>query len=322
MTSRPRPARPVLATRAAIGIAGALVMIGSVVLVSVRDDLPTRIVVLWSDGEPSVRWSLGQVLLGAGFLTLGACLAVLAIGVAVKRSPGHDNAAYAAGAAGCAAAAAYGATWAQSLADGPDRLIWPIVAVVVGSAMYLGVWLVAGPRPARLGRDDPRIPAPESRLDVPVGARLAWVGLLTIPWWDRLISIVLVLFPTGALIWWLGYPLSPAWPVAVGATVGTLIRTRPRQVVVDYSGVGMRGRSAPSPIPMSRVRSAEAISLAEARDLASSLTGRFQGGGWWRRSGEVLLVHRWGAPDCAFAVDDGAAEAAAVLNTLTRSEVA
>ncbi|MEO6510683.1 MAG: hypothetical protein ABIO16_06815 [Nocardioides sp.] len=250
------------------------------------------------------------MLLAAAALTIGACLVALAWGYGVRRSLGHDAAAYAAAAAGFVAAAGYGATWAQGLQGPPDRIVWMGAAFVVGGAAYVGIWAVAGPVRTPQGSNGAQAP-PDERFELPAAARLAWVGRITVPWWERVVLVAFTILPTAGLVWWLGLSIASLWPIASGVTLGTLIRTRDRQVVVDYSGVGVRGRWAPSAIPMSLVSSAEAMSLIDAATVTTS----FEGGSVWRRSGEALVVHRRGARDYVFAVDSDAAEAAAVLNT-------
>jgi hypothetical protein len=70
---------------------------------------------------------------------------------------------------------------------------------------------------------------------------------VTNAWWARIAQIVFIVLPVLAPFRWLGY-FTPAvlLPIALAAAAGRLWATKPGQVVVDYSGVGIRGRNAPS----------------------------------------------------------------------------
>jgi hypothetical protein len=144
-------------------------------------------------------------------------------------------------------------------------------------------------------------------------------------WAGRLLYGGLRVVPMMALYAWMGFFSTFWWLVVIVglAVMTTLIRDK--QVVVDYSGVGIRSNgSAPSPVPMREIRSASVEHVAAPRDFGGWGKVKAPDGreGWITRSGEALVVHRWDKPDFVFTVDD-AEEAAAVLNTLlARSEVA
>ncbi|MEO6512043.1 MAG: hypothetical protein ABIO16_13675, partial [Nocardioides sp.] len=156
-------------------------------------------------------------------------------------------------------------------------------------------------------------------LHAPETVRLAWAGRLSTSWRLALTQMAFVCAPVIVIYWWLGlgFGLAVFLLVFVGLSMSSL---RHRQVIVDYSGVGVRRwshTSVPSSVHISQIRSAEAGTISALRDFGGWGPRKAPDGrvGWIGRSGEALVVHRIGRPDIVFTVDD-AAEAAALLNTL------
>lgn len=92
------------------------------------------------------------------------------------------------------------------------------------------------------------------------------------------------------------------WQADDDATPGRVLM-RDKQVAVDYSGVGLRKRSAtPSPVPMHEIRSASVQEISVPRDIGGwgDVTAPDGRQGWITRSGEALVVHRHDKPDFVF----------------------
>jgi hypothetical protein len=292
------------------------VIVGTAVVLALRDRLPGRIVVRWDELEPAATMSLGGVLLLAAIAAIGGCLCYLGIGFAIHRSVRGPFAAHAAGTSVGLGTGMYTIVLVQTA----DQTSAPSVG------MMAGVWvgLAAGWTLARWMRPDPsHSPEPDSAppatLDVPVDARLAWAGGMKMGWPPRLAGAVLPPVPAVAWLLWVGGAnVMVAFFVLVVVTV-RLRTTRQHELAVDYSGIGLRGAgsAAPSPIKMAEIRSAGVTTVSALRDFAGWGRQRRADGaeGWITRSGEALVVHRHGKPDFVYTVDR-AGEAAAVLNTL------
>jgi hypothetical protein len=300
-----------------IAVAAALltVAVGTTALLMASDALPERIILRWDGIQPDITMSVGGTLVLAAALALGSCLAVLGLGFAMHRSVRHGLAGYALGAGLTLGLGTYSLAlaqaWAEEAMDSQQTLIG---AGLVG---FLCGWLLTRWVRAPALHDDP-LPAVAS-LELPPSARLMWSGAVPVNLRLRLGVTLGIFVPLTALYWWWGIPL---WLVAApmaGATVGRLRAARHTALAIDYSGIGLRGKSGgmPSPIRLGDVRSAEVTQVSAIRDFGGIgyLTAPDGRQGWITRSGEALVVHRHGKPDFVYTVDD-AAEAAAVLNTL------
>ena len=310
----PQPGhRYAAATWIAVTGAVATVIVGSSVVLAVRDSLPDDIVVRWDDLEPDLTTSLDGVLVLGAALTLVSCVTVLAIGAAMARSVRHGMAGYAAGVSLTLGIGFYAVVVTQATGGGSGAVVLGLVGVAVG--VGVSRWVRAAAPPAHSGPPEDGL-----LLDLPADARLAWSA------WTRpslsllVVRALLTAIPIGLFYWWAGLLTGVlALLMSVAIVVALLANGRRRQVAIDYSGIGLRGRSSslPSPIFLADVHSAGVTSISALRDFGGwgRVTAPDGRQGWITRSGEALVVHRHTKPDFVFTVD-GADEAAAVLNTL------
>jgi hypothetical protein len=307
--------RYVAATWIAVGGAAATVLVGSTVVLAVRDSLPHDIVVRWDDLEPETTVSLPWALVLGAALTIVSCLTVLGAGVAVHRSSRHGYAGYAAGLSLALGLGFYATTAAQAWPRFSDAQPLMIAGVVVG-------W-VAGWRLTKWVREpataDSPVPPAVALADLPPTTRLMWSGSVPTPLRSRLAVMAVMAVPLVAFYWWMGLPWWLSVAALGGAALGRGFFPRSPQLAIDYSGIGLRGKSSnlPSPIYLANVHSAEVAIISPLRDFGGwgRVTAPDGRQGWITRSGEALVVHRHDKPDFVFTVD-GADEAAAVLNTL------
>lgn len=306
--------KPPLAQRYVIGnwiavtVAVLGVVIGTSLLWSVSDQLPERIVLHWNDGQPDITATLATVLTLAAVLTLGLPALVLLAGRRLAGSWRHTWSSGALFAAVAPAVMIYGTAWAQR--HGPVEYPPP-------SSMIIGVgWSFIPASILKSWLRPPTARSVEAPLVPPV-VRQAWVGRAATSWTARCSSIVGAALYAVFLAW-----LIDDWILLLlmgSVVVVTMVYvTRSRDVVVDYSGVGIRDSgSRPSPIRMAEIVGASVGDVSALKDFGGwgyrlSVTGVE---GWIARSGEALVVHRWDKPDFVFTVDD-ADEAASVLNSL------
>jgi hypothetical protein len=303
-----------------IAIIGSLstIVVGTAAVLAVRESLPERIVVRWSDPAPDVTLGLSAVLAVAAGITVLTCAAVLAAGVVVHRSIRHGLAGYALGLAIALGGALYCSTVGQAFPsiqpnEGPPH---PVVFTGCLLGWAAGWWLtrwVRVPAPAR--EQPPAVPS----FELSPHTRLMWDRALPDNLWLRLGSVFFVGGPLVALYWWMGLPLWMSVPLLCGVCLRRSVSSRRSTLVIDYSGVGLRGKGGrlPSPISLAEISSAELTSVAALRDFGGlgHVTAPDGRQGWIMRSGEALVVHRRGKPDFVYTVD-GADEAAGVLNTL------
>jgi hypothetical protein len=310
----PRGQRFAAALWLASAVTATTVVLGTTLLLALDGRLPDRIVVRWDQFEPAQTLALPQVVWLAAILAVSGFVATILVGLAVHRSLRNLFAGYAAGVSVGLAVGLYANTLEQV---GPNADTSPL-GLVVGPFAGLAVgWLIAG-----WVRQPPVEPAPTSTtplvtLDLSPEARLAWAGWTRRTWVNRASLAIPVAVPTIVVLWWLGAPFGFAYLPIAGALTGRLLATRPREVAIDYSGVGLRsGPSVGPAVPISEIRSAESTIISVPRDFGGwgrvvAPDGRL---GWITRSGEALVVHRVGKSDVVYTVD-GADEAAAVLNT-------
>jgi hypothetical protein len=315
MRMPPPGQRYVAAAWIAVTGAVATVIVGSTVVLAVRDSLPDDIVLKWDDLEPDLTTSLGGALALGATLTMVSCLAVLAIGAVMARSVTHGLAGYATGVSLSLGIGFYAVVLTQAGTSGGGS--FAVVFGLPGAAIGAGVshWVRAA-APAT----HPMPPEDELLLDLPSDARLAWSAWTRPSLSSLLVRALLMAIPIGLYCWWVGlFSGVFALLVSIAFVAGLLSNGRRRQLAIDYSGIGLRGRSSylPSPIFPADVHSAEATSISALRDFGGwgNLTAPDGRQGWITRSGEALVVHRHTKPDFVFTVD-GAGEAAAVLNTL------
>lgn len=307
--------RYVAATWIAVTGAVATVLVGSTAVLAVRDSLPDDIVVRWDDLEPDVTMSLGGVLVLGAALTMVSCLSVLAIGAMMAGSVRHGLAGYATGVSLSLGIGFYAVVLTQTGTSSSGHLAF--IYGLPGAAIGAGVshWVRAA-APAR----HPTPPQDGLLLDLPSDTRLAWSAWTRPSLSSLVVRALLTAIPIGLYCWWAGlFSGVFALLFSIAFVAGLLTNGRRRQVAIDYSGIGLRGRSSylPSPIFLTDVHSAEVISISALRDFGGwgKLTAPDGRQGWITRSGEALVVHRHTKPDFVVTVD-GAGEAAAVLNTL------
>jgi hypothetical protein len=307
--------RYVAATWIAVVAALATVLLGSAALLTVRDSLPDDIVVRWDDLRPGTTLSLSWALVAGAALTIVSCLTVLGAGVAVNRSSKHGYAGYAAGLSLALGFGFYAMTAAQAWPRFSDAQPLMIAGVVVGS--------VAGWRLTKWVREPARadspVPPAVAVADLPPTTRLMWSRSVPTPLRSRLAVVAVMAVPLVAFYWWMGLPWWLSVAALGGAALGRGFFPRSPQLAIDYSGIGLRGKSSnqPSPIYLADVHSAEVAIISPLRDFGGwgNVTAPDGRQGWVTRSGEALVVHRHAKPDFVVTVD-GADEAAAVLNTL------
>lgn len=311
----PQPGqRYVAATWIAVAGAVVTVLVGSSVVLAVRDSLPDDIVVLWDDLEPDVTMSLGGVLTLGAVMTLASCATVLAIGAAMARSVRHGMAGYAIGVSLTLGIGFYAVVVTQAWSAGrSEAAVLGLVGVAVGAGVSR--WVRAA---APLAHSLP--PQEGLLLDLPADARLAWSAWTRPSLSSILVRVLLTAIPIGLFYWWAGlFSGVFALLMSVAIVAALLTSGRRRQLAIDYSGIGLRGGSSylPRPIFLADVHSAEVTTISALRDFGGwgNLTAPDGRQGWITRSGEALVVHRHTKPDFVFSVD-GADEAAAVLNTL------
>jgi hypothetical protein len=294
-------------------------LVGTVLLLSVRHQLPARVVLHWNDGEPDIRVSLSVVLMLTALLSIGLSTLILVLGRVAAGSWRHTWSSGALSAALAPALLLCGTTWAQRngpvVAPPPAWMyIGPTYAFIAGN--LLKSWL----RP-KSGSSTTRDAVGEP---VPQQVRRAWVGQARMPWSARIGSSLGVAVLTVLYAW-----LTDVWALSLcmgGVAVAIMVYLgRAREVAADYSGVGVRGGSGlPTPIQMAEIRAVSVRSVSALREFGGWGHRMAVDGteGWITRSGEALVIHRWDKPDFVFTVDD-ASEAATLLNTfLTHSEVA
>jgi hypothetical protein len=315
MRMPPPGQRYVAATWIAVTGAVATVLVGSTAVLAVRDSLPDDIVVRWDDLEPDLTMSLGGVLVLGAALTMVSCLVVLAIGAVMARSVRHGLAGYATGVSLSLGIGFYAVVLTQAGAHGGGS--FAVMFGLPGAAIGAGVshWVRVAPPPTH-----PMQPEKGLLLELPSDARLAWSAWTRPSFASLLVRALLTVIPIGLFSWWAGL-FSGVFILflSVAVLAGLLMNGRRRQLAIDYSGIGLRGRSSylPSAIFLADVHSAEVTSISALRDFGGwgNLTAPDGRQGWITRSGEALVVHRHTKPDFVYTVD-GADEAAAVLNTL------
>ncbi len=302
----------------AVVVAGVVVLGGTTLLLAVQDDLPSRIAIHWGVDGADGWASFSSVLWLNGLLTVGLPALLLVPAVFMHRSVRPALAATGAGLAVFVGSIAYGTAWAQSRAPDVQPAPWIVGAglagLAVGGLLYWWARPVWAADPMERRGPPPGAPI----VDVPATTKLAWVGRIGMPLGWRVVLVAAVLLPALVVTLVSGW----TWVSAVflvPLVIVLLVVGRSRQLVVDHSGVGVRSRTAlgPGAVPLEKVRSADVTTVRALRDFGGwgYRLGRDGRRGWITRSGEALVVQRVAEPDLLFTVD-GAAEAAAVLNTL------
>lgn len=291
--------------------------VGAALLASVRDELPTQIAIHWGTrGDADGFATCAGVMAMGWLLPMGTIIPIALLGLAIRQ--GAALAGVAAGTGVFMAGILFGPAYAQrGLADGEvARLtnwtfVWP---TVLGIAVGIAVGLVLRSRPER-GLAEP-LPSDALRTDVPETAAIAWSGTLR-PARGGQIFLIVVILATAAfgIVMWI---TSGIWFVTLLAALMTLlIPLMNARVDIDRRGVRVSalglGRWTPlSDITVGRVTQVNCLGDYGGWGYRAGFDGSW---GWVSSNGEALRIERPGTADLVVTID-GAAEAAAVLNTL------
>lgn len=302
-----------------------LTAVGSLVVLSWRDQLPARVASHWGPGGVDGYSAVLPLVLGGAGATLALCGVMALVGTlsgqaAITRRFACGTAVWLAAflqvVLVTTIAPQRGLT---DVSDVPAADGWTGLGVVGATAAALLVaWLVPGDaaRPAT-GRP----PADAPRITLAEREHAAWVRR-TGPRYPAAFVVLavapaLVVGVVGGL-WWLAAVLV----VLLGATVGSMLVW-----TVTVSTAGLTVRSALGVptlrVPLDEVEHAEVETVHPLGDFGgwgvrTALDGRT---GVVVRAGEALRVHRSGGRDLVVTVDD-AATGAALLNTLVTRRAA
>jgi len=312
----PRGRRYVVANWLSLTTVVACSLASTLLLISVKDELPERVAVRWNDGGEAVRFvALDVVLLAGAAGALGLVLMALGVGRAVYGSFENDAGLIAVQAGLFCSLTTFGNTWTQRNGHEGDALAWVMGSIVVGGAVSaMLAWWVRPTRPTSV--DAGPAPGLGATLTRTGTARLAWVGSARMSVSrriGRLIPVVVIFVVTAIAAGMAASLVGVAVPLAVG-----LLALRGGELTIDYSGIGIRGGGVGAP-PAIRIHEVRSVGVAHVSGYADFggfdyFKGRKRAEGWITRSGEALVVHRHGKPDFVVTVDD-ADEAAAVLAT-------
>ncbi len=305
----------------AAAVAAVTVGVGTALVLAAKGRLPDPIATHWGPaGTADGFATLGSVVGSNAALIAGLSLLTLALTLPTR----HPSiAAVASGTAVFMGILMYGSVLAQQGVTDARTVTMSnlalaggmVAGVVVGVAHALVVRTKPGVAPY------PRPAAPDGavRAHVAESARVAWTGQMRHGAVTSVVlsgSVALML----ALAVWLWLIAGPWWLMLLLAVLiaAVMIPVQQATVVVDSAGVSVRafGRTLRR-TELSQIKAARVVEISALGDYGGvGFRGGFDGSwGFITASGESLRLQRFDAADLVFTVD-GAAQAAAVVNTL------